>query len=374
MATNSWQTAAPAAGFTIEKSQRVQNIQARVVQHHYVRAQLGMINSDANSQKLIDETIQALWDSYPPAKIQKWNHAQLLQAFAKMTDRLQQAKLTINFKASSWFSQPNNYPSYTQMYERGIGMAQTGNGFGMRVDLKDTTLNKAGDRVAADDIASFSKEHSKSGWGGVQQFMNPLHKGFKKVTIGSKTVYEHETQGMEGIDKGSRIANPHFNPKTKQVFAALNYGYCKHGPAAEYGVSYMVLSDKFKTNAIYFAGDTFLNLEQKGKSKVTANDQISFNMLGAIYAKAKPHMRMQMNQVLLNNMGLEDHLGSNANGLLEAHLFEPMTFSGNIKTVYLSRMQDGTSRELLTPDQFAVLERNAQIFCLKHGATLITMV
>lgn len=46
-------------------------------------------------------------------------------------------------------------------------------------------------------------------------------------------------------------SNPYFNPWSKQIFAALNYGRRPHGATVTYGRSYLVLNLKFKTNAIY---------------------------------------------------------------------------------------------------------------------------
>jgi hypothetical protein len=66
----------------------------------------------------------------------------------------------------------------------------------------------------------------------------------------------------------------------------------------------MVLSEKFKTNAIYFAGDTFFasdeamniakNLPAGSLASVSAEHQVSFRLLAALYAFAGPKLRQEL--------------------------------------------------------------------------------
>src|SRR5579875_2242583 len=110
-----WTAAVPRKTPILQQDEVIQKAQARVVQHHYVRAQLKDINVTGR-EGLIQETLKALKTA---PGMQKAKDKQLMAAYEKITQRLQAAELTINFKASSWFTQPNHYETYAQMYERG---------------------------------------------------------------------------------------------------------------------------------------------------------------------------------------------------------------------------------------------------------------
>ncbi|HXR91596.1 MAG TPA: hypothetical protein VN750_15090 [Steroidobacteraceae bacterium] len=67
---------------------------------------------------LFTPTLDALKTAEP--SLRKASRQTLQDAFVHMTARLQSAQLTINLEAPRWFMQPNNFDSYTQMYERGV--------------------------------------------------------------------------------------------------------------------------------------------------------------------------------------------------------------------------------------------------------------
>jgi len=159
MASPNMNPAGWAAGVTpttniMDQNARVQRTQARVVQHHYVRAQLHEINV-RNGGALVEATLEALRKTAPSGK--KCSREQLLQAFSVLTSRLQRADLTINITAPSWFSTPNNYDSYAQMYERAVRTVNVPGQPGaqqMRLQNKDAK-NPLAQRVAADNRATF---------------------------------------------------------------------------------------------------------------------------------------------------------------------------------------------------------------------------
>lgn len=157
--------------------------------------------------------------------------------------------------------------------------------------------------------------------------------------------------------------NPFFNPKSKQVFAALNYGYRPHGSTTQYGWSYLVLNPKFKTNALYFAGDTFL-CGQLG-TKISGNHQVSYRFLGGIFGKA----HMNMRNPLFNSCILGQKLRDTNDGyeLLEAHLFEPLTFAGNLQAIFISAKEGGRA---MTASVLQTVQSNARAFANRHGAKL----
>jgi hypothetical protein len=172
------------------------------------------------------------------------------------------------------------------------------------------------------------------------------------------------------MKKGDKFAsyettNPHFNPRSKQVFAALNYGRRPHGACTKYGLSYFVLKPSFKVNALYFAGDTFA----QSHSNVSAEDQVSFALLGAIYGKAGSELRKDLEESCLRDANLKD--SEEPDQLLEAHLFEPLTFSGNLETIYVSRHDQDSDGAVMDPMEWHNVITNARAFGEEHGAKVV---
>jgi hypothetical protein len=333
----------------LDKSEEVQSVQAKVVQHHYVRAQLKHINSTKGGA-LIEETLAALATT-PQGR--GCTRAQLLEGFEHMNQRLQTAPLTINFQASSFFGKPNTYISYTQMYERAVRTVNTAAGPSQQMRLKDENNNPAGMRVAADNKATFGKNMAVEGkYAGAGRVMSP----------GNLSAANEDARAGENEN-----SNPHFNPRSKQIFAAINYGRRPHGSILTYGMSHMVLKPRFKTNALYFAGDTFFQRQ----SKVSADDQVSYGLLAAIYGKAGPAMRTDLYQSCILDGAIPDSTPSYETTLvLEAHLFEPLLFSGNIETIYLSN-RDKSSSVPMSGAVWQNINSNARMFASTHGANII---
>jgi len=288
-----WTTAKPSGPGT-DQTAKTAAAGAAVVQHHFVRAQLRHINTNGKD-RLVNETIAALRRDAPG--LRNASDAKVMNAFDHMTKRLQQANLTINFQAESWFSKPNNYDSYTQMYERAIKTFGEGpTGKVAHMVMKDDKLNPAIVRANADDRATFGAHllnadgTFKPEVGGIGRMMSP------GTLVKTGTNLKGEAEYVS--------SNPNFNPKSKQVFAALDYGRRPHGSSTKYGRSFMVLSEKFKTNAIYFAGDTFFASDEAMKmtkglpagtvARVSADHQVSFGLLAALYAFAGPKLRLEL--------------------------------------------------------------------------------
>ena len=100
-------------------------------------------------------------------------------------------------------------------------------------------------------------------------------------------------------------SNPSFDPKTKQVFAALNYGRRPHGSSTRYGYSSLVLDDGLKGDAIYYAGDTFLSVFPGMRN--SAVDAISYKLLFAIFAMAPAEMRQDLRHELHREKSMPRH-------------------------------------------------------------------
>lgn len=304
---------------------------AKVVQHHFVRAQLHHLNTHGRNG-LVAETVAALRANVP--SLRTASDAELTDLFWRMTQRLQAAKLTINFEATSWFAAPNPYDSYTQMYERGIrGFAPGASGEKVsQMVIKDDAKNPAVVRANADDRATFGA-HMRNPDGSFK----PEYGGIgRMMSTGGLTRTGTDAKGQAEY----MAANLSFTPKAKQVFAALDYGRRPHGASTHYGKSVLVLADKLKTNALYFAGDTFFASDQAQAmiksqpagttGRVTAADQVSFALLGGLYAKAGLKLREDLNRVFSGGT-LTDT--ADAGLLVEAHLFEPLVFRGGLERI-----------------------------------------
>lgn len=338
---SSWTAGVPQKKPILQEKEITQVAQAKVVQHHYVRAQVRTI--EGNAESVIADTLNAL---RARAEYAKFSDNQLYPVFQRMTTSLQNAEICINFKASKWFMQPNNYDSYTQMYERGVRNIDAPGGKVPEMRLADDDINDAKMRVIADDIVTFPPHMREGGnkykpmdakWGGMGRVMMPGN-----------------MQKVEGADE-YRNTNPHFNPKSKQVFAALNYGRRPHGASTGYGYSYLVLKRKLMTNMIFFACDTFNYRTQN----VSAEHQISFLLLGALYGKASPLLREDLFKSCVANFKLPDT--GNSLLLVEGHLFEPLKFEGNIEAMHVSRLDDKTGVPLAN-GPWAMIKANATKF------------
>ena len=324
----------------------LQKLQGRKVQHQYVRAQLRDINMN-KAESLMVETLAALAQS---PQGHKCTMEHLMEGVTHMTERLQTADLAINFRAQTFFTTPNKWSSYMQMYEMAVA---TNNGL-----VQSTQVNRADRRVAADNDATFGKGMTdgnrfnfKGAFEGLGRVMSPGAP--RRVVLPKEKFASYET------------TNPHFNPRSKQVFAALNYGRRPHGACTKYGLSYFVLKPHFKINALYFAGDTF---SQESHS-VSADDQVSFALLGAIYAKADMELRRDLEQSCLRDGTLGD--SEEPHLLLEAHLFEPLFFSGNIETVYVCRDDQTSGGDTMDPMEWHNVITNARAFGEEHGAKVV---
>lgn len=369
-----WKKATPGKSPTADQ----QHAGARVVQHHFVRSQLRHINTYGRDD-LVRQTLEAIRAHAPGGSRAKQEH--LEDGFEHMTRRLQTADLTINLEAPSWFLQPNPYDTYTQMYERAT-QRKTGPGGREMLQpmvLKDVGKNPADVRVNADERATFPQHMLTSGgafkreFGGIGRMMSPG--GLKQVGTTDKG------QGLYNA------VNPHFNPHSKQVFAALNYGRRPHGACIDYGHSYLVLSEKFKTDAIYFAGDTFFASDKAQQmaagapagflSQVSAAHQVSYQLLGAVYAFASNDLKEALGQSCLWDMTLNDT--SDAGLLLEAHLFQGLAFRGGAVSLHISRKdnprdQNGNpGSNPLTASEWQAIVINARSFASKHKLRLKVM-
>jgi hypothetical protein len=167
---------------------------------------------------------------------------------------------------------------------------------------------------------------------------------------------------MDGIDPLAFYTskNPKFNPKSKQVFAALNYGRRPHGSSTQYGWSYFVLNPDLKVDAVYFPGDTFYI--------PGAGDQATYQALGKLYLNAvKGELRKLLMDSCLEGMQLKDT--HEAADLVEAHIFQEVRFATCMEELRLAIEPPPKQPKPDDPPPVdpSIIIANAEKFCTKWG-------
>ncbi len=323
---------------------------AGLVKRHYVEARLDALHRrNKDLEKQIAEKLKGC------TKLQgmKLSGDKWLAVYKKVTQQLQAADLTINFDAKSWFSNENTYESYTQLYER------SGKSAGGNAQLLSNPQNPARMRADVDDKITFKNQVATGARPAVpQRGLMPGRQGMDRVReqmefragAADRRVPTDKTDPNK--DKVyADSTNKHFNPKTKQVFAALNYGRRLHGSNFDYGTSHLVLADRFKVNALYYGGDTFYHQD--------SSKQTAYHVLGALIAFVDDKLLDAILDSCYFGSRLQDT--KHATMMVEAHLFDELTFKGNIKEIVLEATF-GSSQHA-----------NAKKFASKHGAK-ITLV
>ena len=190
---------------------------------------------------------------------------------------------------------------------------------------------------------------------------------------------------LDAADQSYLAQNPRFNPRTKQIFAALNYGRRPHGSSITYGHSHMVLQSGLKQRAFYYPTDTF----DVYTAKLGASVQTPFARLGTIYGKsainrykAGARFREAVLAACYDGKAMQD-VGW-AEHLLEAHLFGEVRFREHVSHMVISyhdfaqpslSFVDDDDGGPVAPDLrvWRVIVQNARDFAERHGIKLYQM-
>jgi hypothetical protein len=315
---------------------------AGLVQQHYVEARKeALYRRDKDLEAKVKEVLR----NHSLLQGIKMSGDKWLDVYRKISSNLQSADLTINFNAASWFSTENHYDTYAQQYERSQRDAS-----GAATFQGDILNNPADKRAAADDRVTFKNLRRRDPPPEPRRGLMPGRQGIERIKEQMKfrpsaPTIDQSAQKTEVVSK-----NPHFNPKTKQVFAALNFGRRPHGSNTYYGTSHFVLSPKLKVNALYYPGDTFYLPD--------ASSQLAYHVIGAIVAYAKPGGLLDaIIKSCYFGTRLED--ARDPMMMIEAHLFTELRFSGHVETMVLDAPFGSTIHE------------NAKKFARKHNIRLI---
>ncbi len=376
-----------------------ETLPVKSVQDNYVRARVAAINAQADRLKA--ETIEAfdndvtlrraIGEKIPKDKRQDF----WATAYDRLTQVLQMKDLTINFKAENWFRSENTFESYTQMYERATTQVTVEKEVLLRkpsgeyekhtfemikdqMALKDAPLNPAITRTVADDRVTIPQEWvetPKPVQGGQKTLgfrpLPPEQRGLMPGQQSPQRIKERMMAGREivplreypspdilrGVADGAyESQNRRFNPKTKQIFAALNYGCRPLGSNYQYGRSYFILNPKLKANALYYAGDTF--------EVASTGLQVSYQTLGAIFLFAKLDMRRDLVKSCMGSIvrqcwpALLSTIDMDL--LLEAHIFAELRFADGVSEMVVGPTEDESPQD-------ANVLANARKFCEKWG-------
>lgn len=318
---------------------------AGLVQQHYVE---GRVEALYRRNKNLEAQVAAVLCNHDLLKSLKLKGDKWIKVYEKINLTLQKAQLTINFSAKSWFSAENHYPSYAQIYQRTAahgGVAQ----------LESNAQNPARMRADIDDAVTFRNLHGVAPAAGPQRGLAPGRQGIDRVKAqmefrarpALRTVPDAAAPGTN--KEFAESGNAQFNPKTKQIFAGLNYGRRLHGSNYDYGTSHIVLMPKLKVNALYYAGDTFMQGD--------ASKQAAFHVLGSLVAWAPPNLLRDIIQSCYFDSTLPDT--KHADLLIEGHIFDELPFSGNVAEMVLDAPRN------------SIYYDNARKFANKHGIKLV---
>lgn len=316
---------------------------------------------------------QMLLEKIPAQRRPRMIPAQELQRVYKaIEENLQSAELTVNFKADTWFTNPNPYDTYTQMYQRAVqhnGMI-----------LQDTAQNQADTRAGVDNNVTFPRNWARGSAPNAAtrtQSLNPrAQRDVREIQSRMDTGTLNDVR-LKPTDLASWTAgNKQFNPDTKQIFLALNYGRRPHGSATNYGWSYFVGKKELKPRCLYYSRDTFhtgtlLNPANVGVPLLNHNVdaatlQIGFGHLGAIIGHDGSHIRRDIFSSCYEGQTLKDVTvsGAHADYLLEAHHFGEMKFGEHVDHMVIS------PRGIADPSLWKQIVANATTFTKRNGIRL----
>lgn len=282
--------------------------------------------------------------------------------YARINQQMQDAELTINFDARSWFSQENNFPTYAQMYERAVGKDG-------KMKLTDADpMNPALARAVVDDLVTLPDEwanaHPFSQRKRIYQAMNATGASQElcyKKSLKTSSAAEIAPK-LNAKDGGYGTKNKQFKSKAKQVFAALNFGNRPHGSNVAYGYSHLVLNPSLKRNALYYPCDTFF------KWNIGANMQASYKTLASLLQYMSNSSARELWQSCHDSHSLADT--DDGTYMIEAHLFQKVKVNRDVQALWLSRHHKKDAQPVTNEEWLAIL-KNAETYCRRNHIRLI---
>jgi hypothetical protein len=278
----------------------------------------------------------------------------VLDVVRRMTRTLQEAEVTINFKADEWFAGENTYDAYTQMFER----HQITDNQGRRLDVAKTTPSSTPDRRAQCEE---------------RKFLGPMDTDRRgKLNLGANAVNRFgQTEGMRPQGEYWIPDNPHFVGASRPRYAALNFTGDRNGALASeaqyYGHSVLVLKDDVKRIATFCAGDSFLQFVQPGQF-------CTYDTMAALITWMHADLFEDLHAKVVHNRTVQARPGK----YIECHIFGPLRFRDKLESIRASKqelLKSHGGRSLRTAARLYGAEVNLRKFCeanrVLQGYTLV---
>lgn len=220
------------------------------------------------------------------------------QALPRMLKLLEDSRLTINFKAPSWFYNKNPFKTYTNFWERGSSGA------------------------SSDKLARDRAELELGNYAGTQRAP-------AKLT-------EREEKALERITEYGVIEGDQFVPRMRPRYAALDFAGCRYGGCSKYGHSYLVLHDFLKANATFCHMDSFgvnrdmieRKAEYGGTVHTLQSTTSTYSTIGRLLLYCRPEQLVEIANYALGVKvkGTADSIFG-GNLYIEAHLHADLVFA-----------------------------------------------
>lgn len=225
-----------------------------------------------------------------------------------MIEHLGRSRLTINFKASSWFYTRNRYASYANFFERGTSGASNDRDARNRAEM---------------DLGRYGGQRYRGG--------NPSPE--EQVAIDRIATY-----GLMDQDG--------FQPRMRPRYAALDFAGARYGGCSKYGHSYFVLHEHMKANATFCHMDSFTVTtdlrsranEYRGPAPTLESSTSTYGTMGRLLLYCKPEQLREIAAYAVGQKrrGVVDKVFG---GLLylEAHLHADVQFDRDVQYVMIAR-------------------------------------
>ena len=147
------------------------------------------------------------------------------------------------------------------------------------------------------------------------------------------------------------------------MFLGLNYGRRPHGSAPNFGFSYFVLKSEFKAKCLFYAQDTFLQLNKGADADAL---QVPYDNLGALLvANGDEHLRDAIFTSCYEGRMLEDEIKTLCKFyLVEAHHFGELKFRKHVDYMVIS------PKGISNPNLWPTIMANARKFADKNNIKL----
>jgi hypothetical protein len=266
---------------------------------------------------------------------------------SRLTKALQDAEVTINFKAHEFFANENTSESYAGMFERHHIVAGIGP-HTRRVDVaKATQSGGVLERVRWEEQKFILPVAPRRG----DMFANCVTRFGR-----TEGMHTYQDNGVEYVSN-----NSHFVGATRPRYAALNYTGDSNGACAAhattYGWSVFVWKHDVKRRATFCPTDSFL-------TQVTPDTFCTYDTMEVMLAWIEDAVLKDLyDMVCLNKTVAPRNYGK----YIECHIYDPLVFHGMLAHIRVSHMD--LVMAAMTGKSRSDIEQNIRKFCERNGTS-----